>query len=136
MNRITLTGSITKDVEIRSTETTELITGSIAVRKTIKNTDGKYDNDFFDFTIWNPSDYLKENIKKGARVLLDGEVRISNYEDKNKVKRTKYDIFVHRAEVFTKPQEEQKEVNEFSTMHTSTDYQEKEVKLEDKDLPF
>lgn len=139
MNKILLTGTITKDVEIRSTEVAELITGSIAVRKAFKNLDGKYDNDFFDFTIWNPSAYLKENIKRGAKVLLDGEVRINSYEDKNKIKRTKYDIFVHRVEVFTKLQEEQKEEvksNEFENVHTKTDYKEKEVVVEDKDLPF
>ena len=50
MNRIILSGNIVKDVEIRSTDVAELLTGRIAVTKPFKNTEGNYDSDFFNLT--------------------------------------------------------------------------------------
>ena len=135
MNLIILSGNLTKDIEIRSTSTgTEVATGSIAVSRSFKNTDGTYDSDFFNFTIWKPTDYQKENLNKGSRALIEGEVRQNTYEDKNKQKKTTYDVFVHRVEIQTKKQEDKQELD---VPDVKSNYAEdSDIQLDDNSLPF
>lgn len=90
MNKIILSGNITKNLEIRSTGTIEVASGSIAVSRTYKNKEGNYDTDFFNIVIFKPSEYVK-SITKGTKVLLDGEIRNRTYEDK---KHTRIDILL------------------------------------------
>lgn len=133
MNKIILTGNLTKDLEVRTTNNDmEIGNGTIAVSRPYKNLDGKYDSDFFNFVIFNPSDYVKKHLLKGTKILIDGELRTRTYEDKNNVKRTVTEIFTNKIEQLSKKEE----VNEFSTMHTKTNYKEKEVQLNNNDLPF
>ena len=131
MNKIILSGNITKDIETRTTtNNTEISNGTIAVSRTFKNANGEYDSDFINFKIFKPNDYHK-SIKKGTRILIEGELRQSIYEDKNKEKRVSYEVIVNRLESFTK-----KEKNEFEDAHSKTEYKQEEIVLDDKDLPF
>lgn len=131
MNKIFLSGNITKDIETRTTtNNTEISNGTIAVSRTFKNADGEYDSDFINFKIFKPNDYHK-SIKKGTRILIEGELRQSVYEDKNNQKRVSYEVIVNRLESFAK-----KEKNEFEDVHSKTEYKQEEIVLEDKDLPF
>lgn len=131
MNKIILSGNITKDIETRTTaNNTEISNGTIAVSRTFKNSNGEYDSDFINFKIFKPNDYHK-NIKKGTRILIEGELRQSVYEDKNNQKRVSYEIIVNRLESFTK-----KEKNEYEEIHSKTEYDDKSVHLLDSELPF
>ena len=132
MNKIILTGNLTKDLEIRTTKDgIEIGNGTIAVTRPFKNVDGNYDSDFFYFVIFKPGEYVKKNLLKGTKILLEGELRTRTYEDKNKIKRIVTEIFTNKIEVLSS-----KVVNEFEGLHTKTDYKQNEVVVEDKDLPF
>ena len=132
MNKIILTGNLTKDLEVRTTSNDmEIGNNTIAVTRPFKNVDGKYESDFFNFVIFKPSEYVKSHLVKGTKILLDGELRTRTYEDKNKVKKTVTEIFTNKIEVLSS-----KVVNEFEGLHTKTDYKQNEVVVEDKDLPF
>jgi single-strand DNA-binding protein len=141
MNKFIATGNLTKDLEIRTTESNkEVASGSIAVSRSFKNKDGNYDSDFFNFVIWNPTDYVKA-ITKGTKVLLDGEIRNETYENDKKEKRTITKIYVNHIEAFKKQEKQQEqieEVNEFSTLNSKSEYdnENSEVKLNNDDLPF
>lgn len=147
MNKIILSGNFTKDLEIRTTtDGKEVASGSVAVSRSFKNKDGEYDSDFFNLVIWNPTDYVK-GIKKGTKVLLDGEIRNETYENDKKEKKSITKIYVNHIEAFKKQDDKQENkqdkvdepevVNEFSAMNTKTEYEETpEVKLADSDLPF
>ena len=131
MNKIILSGNITKDIETRTTaNNTEISNGTIAVSRTFKNANGEYDSDFINFKIFKPNDYHK-SIKKGTRILIEGELRQSVYEDKNNQKRVSYEVIVNRLESFTK-----KEKNEYEEIHSKTEYDDKSVHLTESELPF
>ena len=131
MNKIILCGNITKDIETRTTaNNTEISNGTIAVSRTFKNAEGNYDADYINFKIFKPNDYHK-NIKKGTRILIEGELRQSVYEDKNNQKRVSYEVIVNRLESFTK-----KEKNEYEEIHSKTEYDDKSVHLTESELPF
>ena len=135
MNKIILSGNTTKDLEIRTTgDNKEIATGSIAVSRTFKNKEGNYDSDFFNFVIWNPTDYVK-GITKGTKVLLDGEIRNETYENDKKEKKTITRIYVNHIEAFKK-QEKQEQAEIPQNSKTEYDTIGSDVKLEPSDLPF
>ena len=129
MNKIILSGRLTKDSELRTTQNNkEVLTGSIAVNRNFKNKDGEYDTDFFDFTIWSPTDYIKKNTKKGTRALISGSIHREEYE-KDKQKRYTYKIMVENIELLLS-KEEVKVPENYKTEYENT------VELQDSDLPF
>lgn len=133
MNKIILSGNTTKDLEIRTTENNkEVASGSIAVSRTFKNKEGNYDSDFFNFVIWNPTDYVK-GIAKGTKVLLDGEIRNETYENDKKEKKTITRIYVNHIEAFKK-QEKQEQAEVPQNVKTEYDTMGSDVKLEDEDI--
>lgn len=139
MNKIILSGCTTKDLEIRTTESNkEVASGSIAVSRTYKNKDGNYDSDFFNFVIWNPTDYVK-GITKGTKVLLDGEIRNETYENDKKEKKTITRIYVNHIEAFKK-QEKQDNTQELADIpqNSKTEYDTigSDIQLDDASLPF
>lgn len=139
MNKIILSGNTTKDLEIRSTETTEIATGSIAVSRPFKNAEGNYDADFFNIVIFNPSEYVK-SITKGTKILLDGSVRNRTYEDK-KTHENKHitEVLVNRIEILKKQESKQDDVKEVEVPQNATseyDNEESDIQLTDNDLPF
>lgn len=141
MNKITISGRLTKDGETRTTQSgKEVYSNSLAVSRNFKNSKGEYDTDFFEIVKWNPTDYIKDNTKKGTRALITGSIYREEY---TKDKETKYvwKVQVEEIELFLdkKNNEEEKieEVNEFSTLSTKTEYQNsKTIQLDDSSLPF
>ena len=70
MNRFECIGNLIKDAEIRTTGDKEVETFSIGIRRTHKNKEGNYDSDFFNFIIWQPLEFYKNNLKKGTKVTI------------------------------------------------------------------
>lgn len=139
MNKIILSGNTTKDLEIRSTETTEIATGSIAVSRPFKNSNGEYEADFFNIVIFNPSEYIK-SITKGTKILLEGSVRNRTYEDK-KTHENKHitEVLVNRIEILRKQENKQDDAKEVEVPQNATseyDNEESDIQLTDNDLPF
>ena len=88
MNKITISGRLTKDGETRTTQSgKEVYSNSLAVSRNFKNSKGEYDTDFFEIVKWNPTDYIKDNAKKGTRALITGSIYREEY---TKDKETKY----------------------------------------------
>lgn len=82
LNQTVLVGRLVNDPELRETENGKKVTNiTLAVPRTYKNTDGEYDTDFIDCTIWNnvaqsASDYCK----KGDLLGVKGRLQTSSYE--------------------------------------------------------
>lgn len=84
LNRITLIGRITKDPELRTTNTgKDVVEISIAVNKRIKPKDGSADADFFRVTAWEQTArYISEYLGKGRLISVDGRLETRKYTDK------------------------------------------------------
>lgn len=82
MNNITLSGRITKDIELKQTQTGKgYVRNSIAVKRSRKNANGDYETDFFDFEVWNgTAEYLANFGYKGGRIEIAGELQNNNYQ--------------------------------------------------------
>lgn len=133
MNKIIVSGRLTKDGEIRSTESgKQVYSGSVAVNRKFKNKDGEYETDFFNFTYWNINDKFSQYLKKGKQVVIEGNLQNRNYEDKDGNKKHITEIIAERIELTG---ESKKETSE-QQMNIKTEYQENQIVLEDSDLPF
>ena len=102
MNKVFLSGNLTRDPEVRYTQGGMAYARmSIAVSRpySSKNNDGQPQTDFFNMVSWNKqAEFCGRYLKKGSRVLVEGRIENDNYEDKNGVKHYGVSIRVDNIE--------------------------------------
>lgn len=136
MNKIIVTGRLTKDGETRTTESNKQVySNSVAVRRRFKNKDDEYETDFFNFVYWNISDKFSQYLKKGKSVLIEGNLQTRSYDDKDGNKKYVTEIIAERIELIGESKKEESTEPVQELKHT-TDYEETEIVLTDSDLPF
>lgn len=95
MNKVFLIGNLTRDPEMRSTQSgVPVCNFGIAVNRRFKNPQtGQFETDFFNIVAWRQ---LAENcsryLTKGRKVAVVGSIQIRNYEAQDGSKRTSVDI--------------------------------------------
>lgn len=101
MNKVTLIGNLTKDLETKFTPNGKSVTtGSLAVQRRYKGTDGKAATDFFNLVIWGSTgeNAAKYNGKKGNKLGVSGRIENRSYEAKDGSKKYVTEIVVEETE--------------------------------------
>ena len=92
LNQVILVGRLVRTPELQLTESGKKISVvTLAVNRAFKNTNGEYDTDFFDCTLWtNVAENTAEYCRTGDVIGVKGrlQTRIVEKEDGNKFKRT------------------------------------------------
>lgn len=85
MNIITITGRLTKDIELSQTPTGIVLTRfNVAVPSEFKDENGEKKADFFSCIAWREmAKTLGEYFKKGSPIELFGSMNSRTYQDKN-----------------------------------------------------
>lgn len=88
INRVNITGNLTRDPELRSTAGGMAVLGfSVAVNDRRKNQQtGQWEDypNFVDCTMFgNRAEALSRILRKGMKVAIEGKLRYSSWEDKN-----------------------------------------------------
>ena len=96
MNIICITGNITKDIEIKATNTGKSVTNfDVAVKRPMT----KDTTDFFTVVVWGQSaEYLGKYAKKGSKVAIAGKLTTRKYEH-NGQNRIAYEIVADSVEL-------------------------------------
>lgn len=83
MNVVALRGRLTKDVELRYTQSGKAVaSSSIAVERDFKNGSGERESDFINFVLWGKSaENFSNMVSKGNRVGINGRLQTRNYEN-------------------------------------------------------
>lgn len=83
INNVILMGRLTRDPEMRSTQSGKSITSfSIAVDR------GNEETDFFEITAWDKlAELVDKYLEKGRRVLVQGRLRQDTWDDKDSGKK-------------------------------------------------
>lgn len=83
LNRAVLTGRLTKDVDLRYTQSGTAVGAFIlAVDRTFKNQQGEREADFVNCVIWRKSaENFANFVHKGSLVGIDGRIQTRNYEN-------------------------------------------------------
>lgn len=99
LNRIMLIGNLGRDVETRFTTSNVSISSfSIATTYSYKGKDGNWVNEttWHNITVFNLSDFMKEQLKKGKKVYVEGRLTKREYTDKDGVKRYSTDVVAEK----------------------------------------
>lgn len=109
MNKVILSGNLTRDPEVRYTQSGKALAKlGIAVNRPYSS--GGEGNaptvDFFNMTAWDKqAEFCGRYMKKGSSVIVEGRIQNNNYDDKNGVKHYSVDIQIDRIEFAGKKSE-------------------------------
>ena len=100
MNRIILLGRLTRDPEVRYTNTGKCVCQfTVAVDRPFANQEGQKEADFIPVNIWGKQGEVCGNsLTKGQRVLVEGRLQIRSYDGKDGIKRTVAEVVADRFE--------------------------------------
>lgn len=102
MNKILLTGNLTRDPELSETQSNIAVCRfSIAVKRRFSS-EGEPQADFFNITAWRGlAESVARYCKKGNKVAVTGSVQIRTYEGNDGAKRTAVDVVAEEVEFLT-----------------------------------
>lgn len=83
MNSICLVGRLTKDVDLRYTQSNVAVaTFTLAVNRTFKNENGERETDFINCVMWQQqAEHLANWAKKGALIGITGRIQTRSYDN-------------------------------------------------------
>lgn len=147
MNKVTLIGRITKDLELYANQSGKNYTRfALAVNRDFTKEDGSRDADFINCVAWeNRAEILSKYLKKGNRVAIDGKLQVSKREKEDGSTIWSTDVIVQGFEFLeSKPKENVKPEYSKPTRKAEPEVEESdpfadfgnEVQLSDEDLPF
>lgn len=91
LNKIMLIGNLGKDSETRFTtvDNFSVTNFTLATTYSFKNKNGEWTDEttWHNVVAFNLSDFMKENLKKGRKVYVEGRLVKRDYTDKDNVKR-------------------------------------------------
>lgn len=137
MNQVNLTGRLSKDVELRYTQSGKAVaSGSIAVNRRFKS-EGQPDADFINFVMWGkPAESFVNFTHKGSLVGMGGEWQTRNYENNsgqrvyvNELKATSFDLLEPKGGA-TKQPTRMNNADPFANIDNS------KMEFDDSQLPF
>lgn len=85
MRRLTLTGNLVKDAEVKTTASNSVIQFTVAVNEKYTDKQGVKQEKayFFDCALWKNDTNIANYIKKGGKVLVEGTPEINMWKDNN-----------------------------------------------------
>ena len=136
MNRVMLTGRITRDPILEHTKTgTPLSQFTIATNRPVMR-DGERQVDFITCVIWNKAaENLVKYQRKGNLLGIQGELRVDTYESDGKRKYKSY-VLVEEVEYLESKKDMTKDEEvDFNKVSAKTN-REEQITITDSDLPF
>ncbi len=89
MNKVVLMGRLTRDPEVRYTQTNNTLVASfsLAVNRRFARQGEERQADFINIVAWSKTgEFCSKYFKKGQQVGIIGRIQTRNWEDENKVK--------------------------------------------------
>ena len=99
LNQVALMGRLTKDLELRVTNSgTSVATFSIAVDRDFAAEGKEKETDFINCVAWKyTAEFISKYFTKGSLISVIGRLQMRSYTNKNDEKVTVYEVVVDRA---------------------------------------
>lgn len=141
MNKIILIGNLTRDPENSTTPGgVNFTTFQIAVNRPFTNSSGERVADYFDIIAWRQlADKCAKYLFKGSKVGIHGSVQRRQYEDRDGIKRTSFEVVADEVEFLTPKNVDGAPKPQGDTVAPQTNPQTGEMTLQPvdgDDLPF
>ena len=94
LNKIILMGRLTRDPELRRTQSGTAVTSfSLAVDRDFKSQGGDKETDFIDIVAWrNTAEFVSKYFTKGRMAIVEGRLQIRDWTDKDGGKRRSAEV--------------------------------------------
>lgn len=131
LNAVSLVGRITKDPEVRYTNTQKAVTSfSLAVERDFKAQDGSKQTDFINIVAWGKTaEFVGKYVGKGRLLGVAGRLEVRNYTDKNGNKQFVTEVIASNVYALDSAKQTQQE-------HGYTEAPMAELDDDEADLPF
>ena len=131
INRVVLTGRLTKDAELKATFTGADVTSfTLAVDGFNKE---QNNTNFINCVAWNhQAKFITTYCKKGSLVAIEGRLQTRNFDRKDGSKATATEVIVERVENYSPKENTQESVNQNEAPVVIND----NPFADDNDLPF
>ena len=115
MNTVILMGRLTKNPELRQTQSgTDVTQFTIAVNRRYKDGSGEYPTDFINCVAWRrTAEFIAKYFAKGAMIAVTGTLQTRKYTDNQGAERTATEVVVDNAE-FTGEKKERDIFDDYS----------------------
>lgn len=139
MNKVILLGRLTKDVDVRYTQTNNIMVASfsLAVNRRFAKEGEERQADFINVVAWSKTaEFCSKYFKKGQQVGIIGRIQTRNWEDENKVKHYITEVVAEEA-YFADSKRDNAGADGFENTFGSTVSESSEFSVQsDDDLPF
>ncbi len=100
MNKILLIGRLTKDPELRYTQSgTAVASFTLAVNRNFTNQNGEREADFINCIAWQKAaEFVSQYFKKGQQMALEGRLQVRSYDDNNGQRRWVTEVVTEKVE--------------------------------------
>lgn len=101
-NKVILVGNLTRDIELRSAGSFMVGSTGIAVTRKYKNGNGENVEDtlFIDVTFFGKlSEIANQYLKKGSKLLVEGRLKLEQWQDQQGNTRSKHSVIVENMEM-------------------------------------
>ena len=99
LNRIIVMGRLTRDPELRRTQTGVSVTSfTVAVDRDFKSQNGERETDFIDVVAWrSTAEFVTKYFSKGRMAIVEGQLQIRDWTDREGQKRRNAEIVADRV---------------------------------------
>ncbi len=100
MNKVILIGRLTKDPDLRYTQSgTAVASFTLAVNRRFANQNGEREADFINCVAWNKSaEFVANYFTKGQQMALEGRLQVRSYEGDDGKRRWVTEVVVEQME--------------------------------------
>ncbi|OUN20839.1 single-stranded DNA-binding protein [Pseudoflavonifractor sp. An85] len=94
LNHITIMGRLTRDPELRYTQSGTAVAGfSLAVERDFKGDTGDRETDFIDCVAWrSTAEFVSRYLSKGRMAIVDGRLQMRDWTDRDGNKRRSAEV--------------------------------------------
>lgn len=141
MNKIFLIGRLTKDPELKYTQSgTAVCNFTLAVDRHFTSQNGEKEADFINTVVWNKAaENCAKYLTKGRQTAVEGRLQIRSYDGKDGQKRWVTEVVAENVEFLSSGQNQSKNGGQPQTStHGDSDYGDlgQEIVFSDDDIPF
>ena len=144
MNKVILIGRLTRDPEIRYTQTGKAVCDfSLAVDRPFTSNSGEREADFINIVVWNkPAENVAKYLAKGRQCAVEGRLQIRSYEGNDGVRKYRTEVIANSVEFLGSNSSSQprESYNNYTDNGIQNDFNSspsgEEVFFADEDLPF
>ena len=99
LNEIILMGRLTRDPELRHTQSNKSVTSfTLAVDRDFKTQGGEKETDFIDIVAWNATaDFVNKYFTKGRLAIVKGRLQIRDWTDRDGGKRRSAEVIAENV---------------------------------------